>query len=117
MFMDCKRWHTATRLMFQRDSSACLNRFKEASTGSRKTGKELTGEKGLWMRSTGDLEREERLRDLMFADGGRMELGGLLDVGDEGERNRSQRGSFLTGPLGCCWYFLGDMVEGSDVGV
>lgn len=37
------------------------------------------------MRSTGDLEREERLW-LMFADGGRMELGGLLDVGDEGER-------------------------------
>ena len=37
------------------------------------------------MRSTGDLVREERLW-LMFADGGRMELGGLLDVGDEGER-------------------------------
>lgn len=37
------------------------------------------------MRSTGDLEREERLW-LMFADGGRMELGGLLDMGDEGER-------------------------------
>lgn len=37
------------------------------------------------MRSTGDLEREERLW-LMFADGGRMEPGGLSDVGDEGER-------------------------------
>lgn len=52
----------------------------------------------------------------MFAIWRTMELGGLLDVGDEGERGIEVNGKFLTGPLGCCWYFLGDMVEGSDVG-
>lgn len=84
MFMDCKRWHTVIRLMFQRDSSACCIDFREASTGSRKLARSSL-ERGLWMRSTGDLEREERLW-LVFMDGRCIELGGLLDVGDEGER-------------------------------